>query len=97
MEKGCLVKYIHSELQPKESENTNFGVVSDKGGFLPCRRERVQNSVDWVSDRILGELLAVRATGQWNHPEVLTDGDTGLLELPHGWDTRSTRTTEGRF
>lgn len=68
-------------------------MVSDiKVDLLPCRKEQgVQNSADWVGDRILGEPRAeeVRATGQCNHPDVPTDGDTGLLELPHGWDTGS--------
>lgn len=42
-------------------------------------------------------LKEVRATGQCKHPAVPTDGDTGLLELPHGWDIGSAQSIEGRF
>lgn len=100
VEKGYLVKYIHSELQPKEFENTEPRISGLKVDLFPCRKEQdAQNSADWVSDRILGEPKAeeMRATGQWNHPEVLTGGDTGLLEVPHGWDTGSAPNIEGRF
>lgn len=65
---------------PRSLKTLSLGVVSDiKVDLFLCRKEQgVQNSADWVSDRILGEPKAeeVRATGQCNHPEVLTGGDT---------------------